>query len=136
MSEIKNKSAGSLQKGNYVVMDGVASIVSEVNISRPGKHGHAKVRIKAQDIITGSTKEVVKPGHDNVEVPIILKKRGQILSIDGDTIELMDMETFEQISADLKVADEEVRGSLEAGQTVMFWHVMGKVIIKQVTQEA
>jgi translation initiation factor 5A len=136
MSEKKLAHAGSLRPGSYLLIDGAACIVKDTQTSRPGKHGHAKVRIKAQDIITGSTKEVVKPGHDNVEVPIILKKKGQILSIDGDMIELMDMETFEQISADIKVADEEIRGSLEAGQTVMFWQVMGKVIIKQVTQEA
>lgn len=136
MSEKKLAHAGSLRPGSYLLVDGVACIVKDTQTSRPGKHGHAKVRIKAQDIITGSTKEVVKPGHDNVEVPIILKKKGQILSIDGDMVELMDMETFESLNADLKIADEEVRDKLEAGQTVLFWQVMTKVIIKQVTEEA
>jgi translation initiation factor 5A len=136
MSEIKLTHAGSLKTGSYLLVDGVACIVKDIQTSRPGKHGHAKVRIKAQDIITGSTKEVVKPGHDNVEVPIILKKKGQILSIENNYADLMDMETFETIHADLSIADDEVKGSLEAGQTVLFWLVTGRVIIKQITQEA
>ena len=136
MSDIKLAHAGSLRAGSYLLVDGAACIVKDTQTSRPGKHGHAKVRIKAQDIITGSTKEVVKPGHDNVEVPLILKKKGQILSVEGNDVELMDMETFEQVSVDLGIADEEVRGQVAAGQTVLFWQVMGKIIIKSITEEA
>ena len=136
MSEIKLEHAGSLRKGSYILIDGDPCIVKDTQTSRPGKHGHAKVRIKAQSIITGSTKEIVKPGHDNVEVPVIYKKQGQILSINGNDVELMDMETFENYIADLSLADESVRDKLAPGQTVMFWLVMNKVIIKQITQEA
>ena len=136
MSDIKLTHAGGLKQGSYVLIEGNACIVKDTSTSRPGKHGHAKVRIKAVDMITGNMKEVVKPGHDNVEVPIILKKNGQILSITGDDIELMDMESFENMSADRKIADETIRESLAAGQTVLFWQVMGKILIKQITEEA
>ncbi|MFW6285895.1 MAG: translation initiation factor IF-5A [Nanoarchaeota archaeon] len=135
MSEKKLTHAGALKPGSYLLIDDNACIVKDTQTSRPGKHGHAKVRIKAQDIITGSTKEVVKPGHDNVEVPIILKKKGQVLSIDQSLAELMDMETFETIHADLKIADEEVKDKVQAGQTVLFWQVMGRIIIKQVIED-
>jgi len=137
MSEVKLTHASSLKKGSYLVVDGEAfQVKAEPQVSRPGKHGHAKVRIKAMNIITGSTREIVKPGHDNVEVPVILKKKGQVLSVDGDSVEMMDMETFDSITTDLKIADEEVQGKVEAGQTVQFWQVMGKVIIKSVVEEA
>lgn len=136
MSEIKLTHAGSLKAGNYLLIDGAACIVKDTQTSRPGKHGHAKVRIKATDIITGSTKEVVKPGHDNVEVPVILKKKGQVLSVSGDSVEMMDMETFDSVTADLSIADESVKDKIEAGQTVAFWQVVGKVIIKQIVEEA
>lgn len=136
MSEVKLTHASSLKKGSYLVIDGNAFIVkAEPQVSRPGKHGHAKVRIKASDIITGITKEVVKPGHDNVEVPIIYKKKGQVLSVDSNNVEMMDMESFETISCDLSIADEEVKDKVEAGQTVVFWQVMGKIIIKQISEE-
>jgi len=136
MSDIKLTHAGGLKAGSYVLIDGSPCIVKDTQTSRPGKHGHAKCRIKATDIITGSTKEVVKPGHDNVEVPIILKKNGQILSVSGESVEMMDMETFETLTGELKLADPAIKDKIEAGQTVLFWHVMGKVLIKQITQEA
>jgi translation initiation factor 5A len=137
MSDVKLAHAGSMKKGSYLLIDGSPCIVkAEPQVSRPGKHGHAKVRIKAMDIITGSTKEIVKPGHDSVEVPLILKKKGQVLSVDGDTAEVMDMETFEQFTAELKLADDEVEGKIEAGQTIVFWQVMSKYIIKQIAEEA
>lgn len=136
MEEKKLTHAGSLKSGSYLLIDGSPCIVKDTQTSRPGKHGHAKVRIKATDIITGSTKEVVKPGHDSVEVPIIYKKNGQVLSITGESIELMDMETFESLMAEMKLVDEEIRDKITAGQTILFWHVMGKVLIKQIVQEA
>ena len=132
MDEKKIAHAGSLKKGSYILIDGSACVVRDTQTSRPGKHGHAKVRIKAQDLITGSTKEIVKPGHDNVDVPIIKKKDGQILSMDGNNVSIMDMETFEQLEADTNIADDEVKGKIEAGQTVVFWLVNGKIIIKQI----
>ena len=132
MDEKKIAHAGSLKKGSYILIDGSACVVKDTQTSRPGKHGHAKVRIKAQDLITGSTKEIVKPGHDNVDVPIIKKKDGQILSMDGNNVSIMDMETFEQLEADTNIADDEVKGKIEAGQTVVFWLVNGKIIIKQI----
>ena len=136
MSDIKLTHAGGLKAGSYVLIEGSPCIVKDTQTSRPGKHGHAKVRVKATDIFTGSTKEIVKPGHDSVEVPIIYKKNGQVLSVLGDNIEMMDMETFETITADRKFADEEIRDSIDAGQTVMFWQVMGKILIKQIVKEA
>ncbi len=136
MSDIKLTHAGGLKSGSYLLIDGAPCLVKDTNTSRPGKHGHAKVRIKATDIFTGSTKEVVKPGHDSVEVPIILKKTGQVLSITGNDIELMDMESFENVLADSKLVDDSIKDKIQAGQTVMFWQVMSKIIIKQITQEA
>lgn len=136
MSDIKLTHAGSLRAGSYVVIDGAACIVKDTQTSRPGKHGHAKVRIKATDIITGSTKEVVKPGHDNVEVPIIFKKNGQLLSIEGNTLEIMDMESFETLHTEMNMVDEELRDKLAAGQTILFWQVLGKILVKQIVEEA
>lgn len=136
MSDIKLSHASSMKSGSYILIDGNACVVKDTQTSRPGKHGHAKVRIKATDIITGSTKEIVKPGHDSVEVPIILKRNGQVLSVTGNDVELMDMESFEQLNCDLGIADDEVKDKVQAGQTVMFWQVMSKVIIKSITEEA
>ena len=134
MSEKKLSHASAMKPGSYILINDSPCIVKDTQTSRPGKHGHAKVRIKATDIFTGSTKEIVKPGHDTVEVPIIYKKNGQILSVSGNDIELMDMETFETLHTDMSSVEEGLE--IEAGQTVLFWQVMGKILIKQIVEGA
>ena len=82
--EVKQVHATELKKGSYVIIDGVACIVRDNQISRPGKHGHAKCRIEAIGIINSQKKIIAIPGHDSLQVPIIEKKTAQILSVSGD----------------------------------------------------
>lgn len=132
MAGISHKSAGSLQKGNYVVIDGVACTVSDVAISRPGKHGHAKVNLTGVGILDGKKRNTVMPGHDNVEVPIIEKKNAQVLSIHGATCNVMDSETFETF--DLKIPDE-LKSDLQDGMTVVYWEILTDRVLKQIKNE-
>ncbi len=132
MSDIKHKNAGSLQKGNYVVMDGVACIVSDVSISRPGKHGHAKVNFSGVGLLDGKKRNMVLPGSDNVEIPIIDKRNAQVLSVHGDSCNVMDSETFE--SFDLGIP-QELSGDVKEGVTVLYWVILGERVMKQVKSE-
>lgn len=134
--EKKLTNASSLKKGSYVLIDDNACVVREVSMSKPGKHGHAKARIVAIDMITGSKKEIVKPGHDNVEVPIIAKQNAQVLSIEGNNVMLMDNESFENLEADLEIADEDVKGKVAIGQVIQYWDIGGKIVIKQIKEDA
>ena len=132
MGEIRKKSVGSLQKGNYVVVDGVASIVKSTQTSRPGKHGHAKVRMQATGILDGKTREIVMPGHDQVDCPIIEKKNAQVLSVTGNHANVMDMETYETL--DLEIP-EQLQGQINEGDVVLFWEILDDKVLKQVTNK-
>ena len=57
-----------------------------------------------------------------IHIPMINKKVGQIISINGDTVQVMDSETFETI--DIAMIDDAVKGKLENGQNVEYWVVM------------
>ena len=52
-------SVGTIKKGNYVVIEGIASTVVDIQTSRPGKHGHAKVRLSAVGILDEKKREAV-----------------------------------------------------------------------------
>ena len=127
--EKKITSVGSLKKGNYVILEGAACTVSDMQISRPGKHGHAKVRLSAVGIIDRKKRVVVMPGHDNIEVPIIDKRTAQVLSISKDTANVMDMETYETF--DLKIP-EDLKSSCVEGATVLYWVILSDKVMKQV----
>ncbi len=128
----KMASVGSLQKGNYVIIDGVACRVSDTQTSRPGKHGHAKVRLSAVGLIDEKKRVVVMPGHDNIDVPIVEKKTAQVLSITGDSANVMDSETYETF--DLKIP-EELKGQVVEGCNVLYWIILNDKVMKQVKSE-
>lgn len=125
----KMSSVGSLQKGNYVIVDGAACRVVDTQTSRPGKHGHAKVRLTAVGLVDEKKRVVVMPGHDNIEVPIVEKKNAQVLSVQGDTANVMDAETYETF--DLKIPDE-LKDSVSEGVTVLYWIILEDKVMKQI----
>jgi len=129
---VKLVSVGSLQKGRYVVVDGAACTVFDTQTSRPGKHGHAKVRLSAVGIIDGKKRVIVMPGHDNIESPVIEKKSAQVLSIQGDTANVMDSETYETF--DLKIPDD-LKGDVVDGCQILYWIILDDKVMKQVKSE-
>ncbi|KYK24815.1 hypothetical protein AYK26_02960 [Euryarchaeota archaeon SM23-78] len=127
--EIKRRSIGSLQVGNYIVIDGAACTVSNIQISRPGKHGHAKVRLDAVGIVDGRKRQIVMPGHDEIDVPVIDKRNAQVLSITGDTAQVMDSETYETFDL---VIPEDLKGELSEGAVVVYWVILKDRVMKQI----
>ena len=129
MADTKLIDATQVKEGTSIILDGVACKVVGVEISRPGKHGHAKVRISAIGLIDDRKRIVVMPGHDSLEVPIIGKKSAQVLSIQGKTANVMDAETYETF--DLAIPDE-LTGQVVDGCSVLYWDIMGNKVIKQI----
>jgi len=130
---IKLVSAGSLKPGSYVLIDGAACRVASTDTSRPGKHGHAKVRIVAIGLLDGKRRETVMPGHDNVEVPVIEKRTAQVLSLTGDMANVMDEESYETF--DLKIPDE-LKETVVPNCKVLYWTILGEKVMKQLKSGA
>ena len=74
-------------------------------------------------------REVVMPAHDNVEVPIIEKKSAQVLSVAGDTANVMDEESYETF--DLKIP-EELKETVVPNCKILYWTIMGEKVMKQI----
>ena len=120
--------ATEVKVGTNIIVDGDSCTVKKVDISKTGKHGHAKCRIEAVGIISGNKKVFVVPGHDRLEVPLVDKRKGQVLSITDNTASIMDMENFETIEVAIP---EDLKSELEANATVEYWDIEGAKIIKR-----
>ena len=129
MAETKMIAANNAQKGSFIIMDGAACKIVDVEISKPGKHGHSKVRISAVGLVDEKKRVEVMPGHDSIEVPIIEKRTAQVLTVHGDTANVMDSETYETF--DLKIP-EEFKEQAGEGSSVLYWVIMDQKVIKQV----
>jgi len=125
----KSITANNVQKGTSIILDGAACRVVDVEISKPGKHGHSKVRISAVGLIDEKKRIVVMPGHDSIEVPIIEKRTAQVLNLHGNSANVMDSETYETF--DLKIP-EEFKDQVVEGSSVLYWTILDEKIIKQV----
>ena len=131
MGEVRPIDAVEAKPGRYVIFDGYACVVKGLEISRPGKHGHAKCRIEAVSIRDGKKIIKILPGHDKIESPIIEKKTAQVLSVHGDSANVMDMGSFETF--DIKVP-EELKAKIVEGVQVQYWVVLDEKIIQDIAK--
>lgn len=119
--------ATEMRVGGYLLLDGIAYQAKKLDVSKTGKHGHAKVRYEAANAFTGKKKVGVIPGHDKVEVPMIDKRNGQVLSVHGNMASIMDNENFENMELEIM---EGVEGIVE-GAEVEYWLIEEDKLLKR-----
>ena len=121
--------ATEAKPGTTIMVDGQACTVRSNDISKTGKHGASKCRMEAIEIFSGKKKIVAVPGHERFEVPMIEKKRAQILSVSDSTASVMDLESYETL--DLQFM-EEIKEELAPEKQVEYWDIEGKKAIMRV----
>jgi translation initiation factor 5A len=126
---LKIINATEAKVGTNIIVDGDPCTIKKIDISKTGKHGHAKCRIEAVGIISEQKKVFVIPGHDRLEIPLVEKRKGQVLSV-GDRVSIMDLENFETIEVD---CPDEIKSELVANDNVEYWDVEGIKIVKRKT---
>ncbi|NLF33501.1 MAG: translation initiation factor IF-5A [Thermoplasmatales archaeon] len=117
------KEVRELKVGRYVNIDDEPCKIISISTSKPGKHGSAKASLDAASIFTGSKKSLNCPVSTKVPVPVIDKRKGQVLSLQGDEVQIMDLETFETFSMKINEDHESV---LEDGAEIMYLVAMGR----------
>ncbi len=118
-----------IKPGRFILIDGVPCRVVELDVSSPGKHGAAKMRVTAVGIFDGQKRTLLKPSSADIEVPIINKKKAQVVSVTENLVQLMDLDTYE--TYDVPITDE-FRHSLKQGVEVEVMESMGKKAISRV----
>jgi translation initiation factor 5A len=114
-----------IKVGKYVIIDGEPCRVVSYTTAKTGKHGHAKANVVGIGIFDGVKRTLVAPVDAKVEFPIIDKRIAQVLAIMGDTVQLMDMETYETFETSTP-PKEELEGELREGAEVEYIVAMGR----------
>jgi translation initiation factor 5A len=128
---IKKAEAKSLKPGTYFLIEGEPCRVVSVEKSKPGKHGAAKANIVAVGFFDNRKRNVIMPADRMVDVPLIDKTSATVIADLGETLSLMDSETFETYEVP-KPTDEEVASKIELNVAVEVWNVMDTKIIVRV----
>lgn len=127
--DINFSSAKDLKVGRFLLIDGIPCKVVDIEISSPGKHGSAKMRITAIGIFDEQKKTLLTPAHADIQVPVIKKRSAQVVSVSEGSAQLMDSETYEVY--DMKIP-EEFKGRLKAGAEVEVMEAMGRKALSRV----
>ena len=120
--------ATEARSGTAVIIDGAPCIVKKTDTSKTGKHGHAKVRMEAVGVFDGKKRVIVVPGHERMEVPMIKKLKGQILSVGEDKASVMDLESFETMDVGIT---SDIKAEIKEGDNVEYWDIDGNKIVKR-----
>jgi len=73
---------------------------------------------------------LVSPVSAGVDVPLIDKRNGQIISISGQIYQVMDLETFEMFET--SSVEGEIREKIVQGAEVEYWKVLERVKITRI----
>jgi len=112
-----------------MLIDGEPCKIINISTSKPGKHGEAKSNIDAIGVFDNKKRNIVHPVKHKVQVPMIDKRKAQILSIAGDEVQLMDMDTYETFQLPIP---EEYKGQLNSGEEIMYMIAMDRRKITKV----
>ena len=122
---------GELKVGSYAIIDDEPSRIASIQKSKPGKHGSAKFRCVAISLFDGSKRSFVSPVVTNIQIPIVEKNTGQVVSVNPSMVQLMDLESYEIFDV-ARPDDEELSSKLEPGKDVEYWVIMGRYKIQRV----
>lgn len=115
--------AKELREGKYVLIDDIPCKVVEIESSKPGKHGAAKMRITGIGVFEGQKKTLLTPGDADVDVPIIERKNVMILSVSGNSAQVMDQQSNEVY--DIAVP-EDMLSAAQPGKEAEIIEAMGR----------
>jgi len=125
---LKIISATEAKPGVSILLDGEPYTVKKIDVSKTGKHGAHKCRIEAIGILNDQKKIIAVPGHERFEVPMVDKRKAQVLSV-SDKASIMDLESFETLEID---CPEEIKSQIQENSNVEYWDIEGKKIIKRI----
>ena len=100
----EQKEVRDLQEGNYVVVDDSPCKINAYSTAKPGKHGSAKARIEARCVFDDKKRSLSQPVDAKIWVPIIDRKQGQVVSVTGDDMQVMDLDTYETFT--MRIPDD------------------------------
>ena len=118
----------NLKKGSFILIDEDPCRVESISSGKAGKHGASKTRVEGIGLFDGRRRSIVKPSSDKVDVPIINRKKAQVLAISGNRVQLMDLANYSMFELDIP---EELKGKLNSGEEINYYELVGNRTLKQ-----
>ncbi len=137
---IRRTEIQKLKTGQYMMVDDEPCIIKATERSKSGKHGHAKVRVVCIGVFDNNKRSLTIPSGHMISVPEILKGTAQISFIEDNSINIMDLESYESMDVNWP-ADEDLVSKLkelkvDPGKMSLaqleYWKLAGKTLITRI----
>ncbi|MFH1751138.1 MAG: translation initiation factor IF-5A [Candidatus Micrarchaeota archaeon] len=125
-------SMGDLKVGKYVIIEDVPCKVVSIDKSKPGKHGAAKMNVVGIGLFDDTKRSLMKPSDADVEIPIIERRRAQIVAITGTSAQLMDLQSYETFEVGIP---DDMRTEMEGGREIEYMETMGRKLLLRIRGE-
>jgi translation initiation factor 5A len=122
---------GDLKTGSYVIVEDEPCRIVDLTKSKPGKHGAAKARVVTIGVFDGVKRSFVKPVDAKVDMPMIEKRTGQMIALLPNSLQIMDLETYEIFETSLP-DDDALRPRLNEGVEIEYWRILGRTKVMRV----
>ncbi len=137
---IRRTEIQKLKTGQYMMVDDEPCIIKATERSKSGKHGHAKVRVVCIGVFDNNKRSLTIPSGHMISVPEILKGTAQISFIEDNSINIMDLESYESMDVNWP-ADEDLVSKLKGLKAdpgkmslaqLEYWKLAGKTLITRI----
>lgn len=117
-----------LRPNGFVIVDGDPCRVEKVDVSKSGKHGAAKARVDVIGLMDNRRRSIVKPADETMDVPIVIKKKGQVLAIVGNKAQIMDLTDYSTLELEIP---EERKEDVKQGEEIFYFEVCDIKTLKE-----
>ena len=129
MSETSIQAIRSLKVGRYIVIDNEPCKVVEYITSKPGKHGEAKARMVAIGLFDKQKRSLVHPVKHKVKVPLVDRRKAQILANMGAEVQMMDLEDYNTFNVPLTDIPDKFHSNMEPGNEIVYLSAMSRILV-------
>ena len=110
----------------------MASLVESFHMTTVNRENTVLLRLESRaiSVFDGSKHTLVSPVSAGVEVPLIDKRNGQVISISGKVLQIMDLETFEVFET--SAIEQDIIDKVHQGGEVEYWKVLDRIKVERV----
>jgi len=117
-----------LKPNSFVIIDDAPCRVEKVDVSKSGKHGAAKARLDAIGLFDNRRRSIVKPADETLDVPIVVKKKAQVIAIVGNKAQIMDLNDYSVFELEIP---EERKENVKQGEEIYYFEVCDIKTLKE-----
>lgn len=120
--------ATDLERGKFFEHKGELLQVTARNLVTCGTHSHTKLVFTVCNIMGKQEKKITLAHNDRVDMVDITKKKATIISISGNDVQIMDIQSYETLDAKV---NSSILSSLVEGEEITYINYKGIQILEK-----